>query len=94
MSEIKGRPIYGRVVMKKKSIDNHTTKSGIITSTPKDHLETFADVIATGDKVKSVKEGDVVLYNNLASKDFTLLGKEYLLVPEEAIYYILDKSEY
>ena len=94
MSDLKGKPIYGRVVLKKKKIDNYKTKSGLITSTPKEHLETFADVLAVGDEVKSVNAGDVVLYNNLAVKEFTLKGNEYLLAPQEAIYYILDEEEY
>jgi co-chaperonin GroES (HSP10) len=94
MSKLKGKPIYGRVVLQKKKIDNYKTKSGLITGTPKEHLETFGDVIAVGDKVQSVEPGDVVLYNNLAVKEFTLLGEDYLMAPEEAIYFILDESEY
>lgn len=94
MSEIKGRPIYGRVVMKEKKIDNQKTESGIIMGTPKDNLETFGEVIAVGETVKSVKPGDVVLYNNLAVKSFMLKGKDLLMAPEEAIYLILDESEY
>lgn len=94
MNEIKGRPVYGRVVMKKKEIDNQKTESGIIMGTPKDNLETFGEVVAVGDKVQSVKVGDIVLYNNLATKDFMLKGRDYLMVPEEAIYFILDESEY
>jgi len=72
--------ILGDRVMVKPIIEDKT-KSGIILSgstTPHNK----AKVIQTGEKVKEIKSGNVVLYNLHTGTPFPVDGVEYLLLRE------------
>ena len=49
----------------------------------------LGDVISVGESVIEIKKGDRILFNKFTPKEFTLKGKDYLVIEEADVLVIL-----
>lgn len=69
-----------------------TTKGGIII--PDEHRQRLHEgrVLAIGNEVKYVKQGDIVLFDKFVGTELTVEDKQYLMFKEEYILAIKTKE--
>lgn len=92
MSKLTIKPLADRVVIEPAPAEQKTTSGIIIPDTAKEKPQK-GTVVAVGnglpDVPMTVKTGDKVIYGKYAGTEFTLEGKDYLIMPEADIIAII-----
>ena len=95
---MKIRPLYDRVIIKRKDADNKTSSGIIIPDSAKEKPQE-GEVIAVGSGIRTddgtilpldVKIGDLVLFSKYAGSEITMEGEEFLMMKEDDILGIID----
>jgi chaperonin GroES len=92
MGNINIKPLADRVVVAPAAAEQKTASGIIIPDTAKEKPQR-GTIVAIGDGTKdnpmTVKVGDVVLYGKYAGTEFTIDGKEYLIMRESDVIAII-----
>lgn len=92
MAQLKGKILAGKVLVKPDEADEKTA-SGIIIPDSAKEKPRQGKVVLTGsakkDEEMEVKKGDEVLYGKYAGQELTIDGKDYLLISQSDILYIM-----
>jgi chaperonin GroES len=92
MGNINIKPLADRVVVEPAPAEQKTASGIIIPDTAKEKPQR-GTIVAIGDGTKdnpmTVKTGDVVLYGKYAGTEFTIDGKEYLIMRESDVIAII-----
>ncbi|MCT4587901.1 MAG: co-chaperone GroES [Carboxylicivirga sp.] len=92
MSELKGRILAGKILVKPQAAET-TTASGIIIPDSAKEKPLQGTVVLVGDAKKDeameVKVGDVVLYGKYGGTELNVEGEDYLLISQSDVLYIL-----
>ncbi|MBR8534312.1 co-chaperone GroES [Carboxylicivirga mesophila] len=92
MSELKGRILAGKILVKPQAAET-TTASGIIIPDSAKEKPLQGTVVLVGeakkDEVMEVKVGDVVLYGKYGGTELAIDGEDYLLISQSDVLYIL-----
>ena len=95
------RPLYDRIVVKRVE-EKETIQGGIIIPDSAKEKPQEGEVVAVGQGKRldsgkvvalEVKPGDRVLFGKYGGNEIKLEGEEYLILREDEILAILDKSE-
>ena len=78
------KPLGDRVVAVKEEAKTKTA-SGLYLPDNAKEKPVLAKIIAVGKEVKSVKDGDKILYKEYTTTEIKIDGTEYLIVKEEDI---------
>ena len=62
-----------------------TTESGIILSQMKEEVPTSGEVFSVGNKVKDIKVGDTVMFEQHGFTYFPYKGEEYFIMYEQSV---------
>ena len=92
MSEVKIKPLADRVLVEPKEAEEKTASGIYIPDTAKEKPQrgkVIAAGIGTKDVTMEVKVGDEVLYGTYAGTEFSLEGKDYLIMKQSDILAIL-----
>ncbi|WP_439183939.1 co-chaperone GroES [Carboxylicivirga taeanensis] len=92
MSELKGRILAGKILVKPQAAETKTASGIIIPDSAKEKpLQGTAVLVgaAKKDEVMEVKVGDVVLYGKYGGTELTIDGEDYLLISQSDVLYIL-----
>lgn len=91
MSELKGKILAGKVLVKPTAAETKTS-SGIIIPDSAKEKPLKGTVVLVGeakkDEAMEVKAGDVVLYGKYSGTELHIDGEDYLLVSQSDILYI------
>lgn len=96
--EMKLKPLYDRVVVKKVEMEQKTAGGIILPDTAKEESQ-MGEVVAVGEgrllengeiRPLKVKEGDKVLYSKYAGNEVELDGEKLLIIREEDILAIVE----
>lgn len=91
MSQIKGRILAGKVLVKPQPAETKTA-SGIIIPDAAQEKPLKGEVVLVGaakkDEAVEVKVGDVVLYGKYAGQELTIEDEKYLLINQSDVLYI------
>lgn len=91
MSELKGKVLAGKVLVKPVEAETKTA-SGIIIPDSAKEKPLKGKVVLVGaakkDETVEVKEGDLVLYGKYSGQELHIDGDDYLLVNQSDILYI------
>jgi chaperonin GroES len=92
MGQINIKPLADRVVVEPAAAEKKTASGIIIPDTAKEKPQR-GTIVAVGDGTKdnpmTVKIGDSVLYGKYAGTEFTIEGKEYLIMRESDVIAIV-----
>jgi chaperonin GroES len=97
--EMKIKPLYDRVVVKKTEVEQKTAGGIILPDTAKEESQ-IGEVVAVGEgrllengevRPLKVKEGDKVLYSKYAGNEVELDGEKYLIIREEDILAVIEE---
>jgi len=92
MSELKGRILAGKILVKPQAAET-TTASGIIIPDSAKEKPLQGTIVLVGDAKKDeameVKIGDVVLYGKYGGTELNVEGEDYLLISQSDVLYIL-----
>ena len=92
MSELKGRILAGKILVKPQAAET-TTASGIIIPDSAKEKPLQGTVVLVGDAKKDeameVKIGDTVLYGKYGGTELSIEGEDYLLISQSDVLYIL-----
>ncbi len=92
MSELKGRILAGKILVKPQAAET-TTASGIIIPDSAKEKPLQGSVVLVGeakkDEAMEVKIGDVVLYGKYGGTELAIDGEDYLLISQSDVLYIL-----
>ncbi|MCG8579390.1 MAG: co-chaperone GroES [Bacteroidales bacterium] len=92
MSELKGRILAGKILVKPQAAET-TTASGIIIPDSAKEKPLQGEVVLVGDAKKDeameVKIGDTVLYGKYGGTELSIEGEDYLLISQSDVLYIL-----
>lgn len=92
MSELKGRILAGKILVKPQAAET-TTASGIIIPDSAKEKPLQGSVVLVGeakaDEAMEVKVGDVVLYGKYGGTEIAIDGNDYLLISQSDVLYIL-----
>ena len=77
------KPLADRVVAKKDAATS-TTASGILLGEAKEKPNT-ATIESVGPDVKTLKQGDRVIYREYSATELKYEGKDYLIIKEEDV---------
>lgn len=92
MSELKGRILAGKILVKPQAAET-TTASGIIIPDSAKEKPLQGEVVLVGeakkDEAMEVKVGDVVLYGKYGGTELSIEGEDYLLISQSDVLYIL-----
>ncbi len=92
MSELKGRILAGKILVKPQAAET-TTASGIIIPDSAKEKPLQGTVVLVGeakkDEAMEVKVGDVVLYGKYGGTELSIEGEDYLLIQQSDVLYIL-----
>jgi len=92
MGQINIKPLADRVVVEPAAAEKKTASGIIIPDTAKEKPQR-GTIVAVGDGTKdnpmTVKVGDNVLYGKYAGTEFTIEGKEYLIMRESDVIAIV-----
>jgi len=84
MSKVPIMPIGERVVAK--SIETESkTASGLYLPDGAKEKSKIAEVVAVGNKVQSVKNGDKIIFKEYSTNEVKIDGVEYLIIKEEDV---------
>jgi chaperonin GroES len=92
MSELKGRILAGKILVKPQAAETKTASGIIIPDSAKEKpLQGTAVLVgeAKKDEVMEVKVGDVVLYGKYSGTELAIDGEDYLLISQSDVLYIL-----
>ncbi len=98
MSKLKIRPLYDRVIVKRKDAETKTSSGIIIPDSAKEKPQE-GEVLAVGKgRIKEdgtvttldVKVGDKVLFGKYAGTEINIEGHEYLMMKEDDILGIVN----
>lgn len=91
MSELKGKILAGKVLVKPTPAETKTS-SGIIIPDSAKEKPLKGTVVLVGaakkDETMEVKPGDVVLYGKYAGTELSIAGDDYLLISQTDVLYI------
>ncbi len=82
------RPLGERVVVKRK--EEKTTKSGILIPETTKEKPLEGTVVAVGEEVTNLSEGDTVLFGKYSGSDITIDGEDFILLLNEDITGVLE----
>ncbi|MBK3519081.1 co-chaperone GroES [Carboxylicivirga marina] len=92
MSDLKGRILAGKILVKPQAAET-TTASGIIIPDSAKEKPLQGTIVLVGDAKKDeameVKAGDVVLYGKYGGTELNVEGEDYLLISQSDVLYIL-----
>ena len=92
MSELKGRILAGKILVKPQAAET-TTASGIIIPDSAKEKPLQGTIVLVGeakkDEAMEVKIGDVVLYGKYGGTELNVEGEDYLLTSQSDVLYIL-----
>ncbi len=92
MSELKGRILAGKILVKPQAAET-TTSSGIIIPDSAKEKPLQGSVVLVGeakkDEVMEIKVGDIVLYGKYGGTELAIDGEDYLLISQSDVLYIL-----
>jgi len=92
MSELKGRILAGKILVKPQAAETKTA-SGIIIPDSAKEKPLQGSVVLVGeakiDEAMEVKVGDVVLYGKYGGTELAIDGETYLLIAQSDVLYIL-----
>jgi chaperonin GroES len=91
MSELKGKILAGKVLVKPTPAETKTASGIIIVDSAKEKPLNGTVVLvgaAKKDEPVEVKEGDVVLYGKYAGTELNIDGEDYLLINQSDVLYI------
>ncbi|MCU4156358.1 co-chaperone GroES [Carboxylicivirga sp. A043] len=92
MSELKGRILAGKILVKPQAAET-TTASGIIIPDSAKEKPLQGEVVLVGeakkDEAMEVKIGDTVLYGKYGGTELSIEGEDYLLIQQSDVLYIL-----
>lgn len=83
------RPLRDEVIVRREKYDEHAD-SGVIAIPDTGRTSIFAEVIAVGPKVTSMKGGDRVVLHGWAGKAIKLDGEELLSLAEDQIPAVVE----
>ena len=93
MSEVKIKPLADRVLVKPQDAEERTA-SGIIIPDSAKEKNKFAKVVAISNIDNSeIAVGETVLYKQYSGTEVKFEGKEYLLIPYDAILAKIVETE-
>ena len=86
------RPLHKNVILQKEKVAKEVkTASGIILTENNKQEPSYAKVVAIGPEVTTdIKVNDKVIYKAFSGSPVTLDEVEYIIMPEEDIYAVLD----
>jgi chaperonin GroES len=91
MSELKGKILAGKILVKPQPAEEKTS-SGIIIPDSAKEKPLKGQVVLVGspkkDEAMEVKVGDVVLYGKYAGTELNIDGVDYLLISQSDVLYI------
>ena len=87
---LKLRPLADRVIVKQSEAEEKT-KTGILLPDAAKEKPQRGKIEAVGADVKSVKIGDIVLFDKYSGSKINVEGTDYLIIKEEDILGIFDK---
>lgn len=91
MSQVKGKVLAGKVLVKPQAAETKTA-SGIIIPDSAKEKPLMGEVILVGSEKKDekmeVKIGDVVLYGKYAGTELNIDGNDYLLISQTDVLFI------
>ena len=97
--EIKIRPLYDRIVVKRIAEDEEKTAGGIIIPDSAKEKPQQGEVVAVGQGKRledgklvalEVKVGDKILFGKYSGSEVPKLGEEYLIMREDEVLGILE----
>lgn len=91
MSELKGKILAGKVLVKPTPAETKTASGIIIVDSAKEKPLNGTVVLvgaAKKDEPTEVKVGDVVLYGKYAGTELNIDGEDYLLINQSDVLYI------
>lgn len=83
------KPLGDRVAIKVDDIEN-TTESGIILSLNSQEKPQKGSIVAIGNKVEELKEGDSVIFSKYAGAEVKENGSDYLILREADVLAIIQ----
>ncbi|TRX64585.1 co-chaperone GroES [Carboxylicivirga sp. M1479] len=92
MSELKGRILAGKILVKPQAAETKTASGIIIPDSAKEKpLQGVVALVgeAKADEAMEVKVGDVVLYGKYGGTELAIDGDDYLLISQSDVLYIL-----
>ncbi|TAJ12962.1 co-chaperone GroES [Marinilabiliaceae bacterium JC017] len=91
MSELKGKILAGKILVKPQPAEEKTS-SGIIIPDSAKEKPLQGQVVLVGaakkDEPMEVKAGDIVLYGKYAGTELSIDGMDYLLISQSDVLYI------
>ena len=92
MSQLKGKILAGKVLVKPQPAEEKTS-SGIIIPDSAKEKPLSGQVVLVGaakkDETMEVKVGDTVLYGKYGGTELTIEGDDYLLISQSDVLYIV-----
>ncbi len=92
MSELKGRILAGKILVKPQEAEEKTASGIIIPDSAKEKPQKGEIVLAgegKKDEPMEIKSGDVVLYGKYAGTELNIDGVDYLLMAQSDVLYIV-----
>lgn len=84
MSKVPISPLGERIVAKSIEAESKTASGLYLPDSAKEKSK-VAEVLVIGDKVKSVKAGDKIIFKEYSSDEVKIDGTEYLIIKEEDV---------
>lgn len=92
MSDLKGKVLAGKILVKPQAAETKTS-SGIIIPESAKEKPLQGEVVLVGaakqDEAMEIKAGDVVLYGKYGGTELNIDGQDYLLMSQTDVLYIL-----
>ncbi len=82
------KPLGEKILVELSEVENKTASGIILVDSAKEKPNT-AKVLAIGTKVKDIKVGDTVVFENFRGTDLTLDGVDYLVLDLENVIGIM-----
>ena len=91
MSDLKGKVLAGKILVKPMAAETKTSSGIIIPESAKEKPRQGTIVLVGApkkDEEMEVKKGDVVLYGKYSGQELTINGVDYLLISQSDILFI------
>jgi chaperonin GroES len=92
MSDLNGKILAGKLLVKPQPAEEKTSSGIIIPESAKEKPLNGQVVLVGADKADEkmeVKKGDTVLYGKYAGTELTIEGQDYLLISQSDVLYIV-----
>ena len=92
MTELKGKILAGKILVKPQEAETKTSTGIIIPDSAKEKPQAGKVVMVGSDKKDEpmeIKTGDVVFYGKYSGTELTIEGAEYLLMSQSDVLYIV-----